>query len=305
MVAAKQLQTSHLPELTNLTPSETEAILRFNAQPTGPTFFAASEIYRRRGDLESSILILELGLESYPSYVSARFMLAKDYVTLRRFNMAQSQLECVLTRQPSHISAWRLKLKLLALTGDFHNIPATLSMLGKFAPDDYFTRKIRVHAAMGEWSSVEKAAKMEISADLGVAPAAEPAPTLVPAAKPAPVDAPAPTPALAPAPAAAPVAIQAAQIESEEVTKLHQEPESQFSQEKSTQLVVTEIAQVVRNYPLFEKLQPFRTAGIRDADTRNNLTLTIATPSPEEKIDKKEKRLQKLRQILERLEKQH
>jgi tetratricopeptide (TPR) repeat protein len=149
-------------ELHNLTGQEREFIKRFESDPTGPAFVAVSDILRKRGFIDESIVVLEDGLRKFPQYHSARAALGKDYFTKGLMRESLEEIGSVLARSPDNLMAQRLRLKLALIFDDRAEAWARLDLLKQLSPDDEFTRMVRGRLAVDDWSSARGALLTEL-----------------------------------------------------------------------------------------------------------------------------------------------
>ncbi|MCA2959473.1 MAG: tetratricopeptide repeat protein [Silvanigrellales bacterium] len=139
-------------ELQGLTTQEKEIIKRFETNPTGPAFVSVSELLRKRGYLEESIVTLEEGLRKFPQYHSARAALAKDYFQKGLMQEAQREVDVVLSKSPDNLMAQRLRLRIALLFEEKGVALEKLNILRQLSPDDEFTRLTREALAFDDWN---------------------------------------------------------------------------------------------------------------------------------------------------------
>jgi len=140
-------------ELHNLSSQESELIKRFEVDPTGPAFVAVSDILRKRGYRDESIVILEEGLKKFPQYHSARASLAKDYFQRGLMREALDEIARVIARSPDNLMAQRLRLRLALVFDERSEAIERLGVLRQLSPDDEFTRMVRDRIAADNWSA--------------------------------------------------------------------------------------------------------------------------------------------------------
>lgn len=139
-------------ELHGLTSQEKEIIKRFEANPTGPAFVSVSELLRKRGYLDESIVILEEGLRKFPQYHSARAALAKDLFQKGLIPEAKKEVDVVLSKSPDNLMAQRLRLRIALLLEEKSVAQERLLLLRQLSPDDEFTRLTREALAFDDWT---------------------------------------------------------------------------------------------------------------------------------------------------------
>ena len=139
-------------ELQGLTTQEKEIIKRFEVNPTGPAFVSVSELLRKRGYIDESIVTLEEGLRKFPQYHSARAALAKDYFQKGLMHEAQREVDVVLLKSPDNLMAQRLRLRIALLFEEKGVALEKLNILRQLSPDDEFTRLTRQALAFNDWS---------------------------------------------------------------------------------------------------------------------------------------------------------
>jgi tetratricopeptide (TPR) repeat protein len=101
--------------MARLTPRE-EAKLRqyedlFRRESHALIFAPLASLYARKFEFQKAVDVLGQGLDIYPSYFSARVLLARCYIAMDDFGAAVSELETVLAADPYNVSA-------LGLLGD-------------------------------------------------------------------------------------------------------------------------------------------------------------------------------------------
>ena len=73
-------------QLSGLTTHEKELIAQFDTDPKATTCVASSDLLRKRGFLDESIILLEDTVKRFPTYIAARVALGKDYYTRGMFS---------------------------------------------------------------------------------------------------------------------------------------------------------------------------------------------------------------------------
>jgi len=104
------------PHLTDDEIRRYEARLAQN--PTSPAFAALAEAYRRAGRTAEAIALCRTGLERFPHYATARFVLAKAHVDQGELEAGRREIEQLLALEPDHEPALRLAVDLCLRQGE-------------------------------------------------------------------------------------------------------------------------------------------------------------------------------------------
>ena len=91
---------------------------RWEAEPSPRLSLELAEEYRRAGDLEEAVAVLETAMESHPEHVAARVALGRYRMELGRFDGARTLLEGVVAEDPTHLVANKALVKLHIAVGD-------------------------------------------------------------------------------------------------------------------------------------------------------------------------------------------
>jgi tetratricopeptide (TPR) repeat protein len=156
-------------QLSGLTPQEKELIAQFENEPKATTCVASSDILRKRGYLDESIVLLEDTVRRFPNYMAARVALGRDYYTRGLFTEAQREIEFALTQTVENLMAQRLQLKISLLNNDIPKIKQAVEVLRALTPMDDFTRAAKEYVDLGDFGSARNMVLAELRR-LGVAP---------------------------------------------------------------------------------------------------------------------------------------
>lgn len=80
---------------------------RVQKDPASIAFAQLAEEYRRSGDYDEAVQVCRTGLETHPTYLSARVTLGRALIELGRFDEAHGELEAVLRSAPENLAAIR------------------------------------------------------------------------------------------------------------------------------------------------------------------------------------------------------
>ena len=80
---------------------------RVQKDPASIAFAQLAEEYRRAGNYEDAIAICRTGLQTHPSYLSARVTLGRALVEVHDLDSAKTELEYVLQHAPENLAAIR------------------------------------------------------------------------------------------------------------------------------------------------------------------------------------------------------
>ncbi len=89
----------------NISPRIEELQKKLDKDPDSKIFLPLAEEYRKSGMLEEAITICQEGLEKHPNYVSARVVLGRAYMDLKRTIEAQAEFEEVISKIPDNLKA--------------------------------------------------------------------------------------------------------------------------------------------------------------------------------------------------------
>jgi tetratricopeptide (TPR) repeat protein len=156
-------------QLSGLTAPEKELIDQFEKEPKATTCVASSDILRKRGYLDESIVLLEDTVKRFPSYMAARVALGKDYFSRGMFGDSQREIEIALNQTIENLMAQRLQLKLALLNNDIPRCKQAVEVLRALTPMDDFTRAAKEYVDMGDFGSARNMVLAELR-KLGVAP---------------------------------------------------------------------------------------------------------------------------------------
>ncbi|NBO37864.1 hypothetical protein EBU99_04695 [bacterium] len=140
-------------QLSGLTPQEKELIEQFEKDPKATTSVACSDILRKRGYLDESIVLLEDTVKRIPTYMAARVALGRDYYTRGMFNESQREIETALQHSIENLMAQRLQLKLALLNNDNSRSLQAVEVLRALTPMDDFTRAAKEYVDLGDFAS--------------------------------------------------------------------------------------------------------------------------------------------------------
>jgi tetratricopeptide (TPR) repeat protein len=204
--------------MARLTPRE-EAKLRqyedlFGRESHALIFAPLASLYARKFEFQKAVDVLRRGLDIYPSYFSARVLLARCYIAMDDFGSAVGELENVLGADPYNVSALGLLGDEMRNRGRLAEARDHYLKILEFEPDnEEFAYKLELLNTLLEGSPFAREAEApEAEAEIAEAPAPEiielpPEPETVEAA---------PAPAEAEPEAALPLEEELAAVEEEE-----------------------------------------------------------------------------------------
>jgi hypothetical protein len=144
------------------TPSESEVMKRFEQNPSGPGFVSIADMLRKRGYLDESTAVLEDGVARFPSYFSAQASLAKNYFQKGLFQKSLDFIQIVLAKSPDNLMAQRLRLRLSVFFNEQDVALSRIEILKRLAPDDEFTKQIRISLEQGLWEQCPSILELEL-----------------------------------------------------------------------------------------------------------------------------------------------
>jgi tetratricopeptide (TPR) repeat protein len=99
---------------------------RLTREPSSQAYAALAEAYRRAGRVDEAVSLCREGIERYPMYSTARFILAKALLDRGDVDAARSEVERFLQGEPDHEPALRLlaecALRLADPAGALHHL---------------------------------------------------------------------------------------------------------------------------------------------------------------------------------------
>jgi tetratricopeptide (TPR) repeat protein len=113
---------------------------RLAREPSSQAHAALAEAYRRSGRVDEAIALCRRGLEQYPGYSTARFILAKALLDKDDPSGARAEVERFLEREPEHEPALRLAAECALRLADPSGALGHLERLGTLDPDDRATQ---------------------------------------------------------------------------------------------------------------------------------------------------------------------
>ncbi len=142
-------------QLSGLTTHEKELIAQFDTDPKATTCVASSDLLRKRGFLDESIILLEDTVKRFPTYIAARVALGKDYYTRGMFSESQREIEFALSHTVENLMAQRLQLKLALLRDNADMARQAVDVLRTLTPMDEFTRAAKEYVDIGDFASAK------------------------------------------------------------------------------------------------------------------------------------------------------
>jgi tetratricopeptide (TPR) repeat protein len=109
---------------------------RLAREPGSQAYAALAEAYRRAGRGEEAVALCRQGLERYPEYTTARFVLAKALLDGDEVEAAGVEFEQFLEREPDHEPALRLAAECALRSADPRRALAHVRRLAGLDPDD-------------------------------------------------------------------------------------------------------------------------------------------------------------------------
>src|SRR5437867_2654728 len=91
-----------------LSPRISDLSKRLQREPSSRVFLELAREYHASGNLEEAVRVCRDGLQRHPSYHSARVLLGRSLIDLRRFAEARPEMEKVVQQAPDNLLARRL-----------------------------------------------------------------------------------------------------------------------------------------------------------------------------------------------------
>lgn len=109
---------------------------RLAREPSSQAYAALAEAYRRAGRLGEAVRVCRQGIERYPAYSTARFVLAKALLDREEVQEARAEVERFLQVEPDHEPALRIAAECALRLADPPAALGYLRRLGVLDPDD-------------------------------------------------------------------------------------------------------------------------------------------------------------------------
>jgi tetratricopeptide (TPR) repeat protein len=109
---------------------------RLAREPGSQAYAALAEAYRRAGRSEEAVALCRQGLERYPAYATARFVLAKALLDRDDVEAARGELAQFLEGEPDHEPALRLAAECALRQADPQGALGLVRRLAALDPDD-------------------------------------------------------------------------------------------------------------------------------------------------------------------------
>jgi tetratricopeptide (TPR) repeat protein len=113
---------------------------RLAREPSSQAYAALAEAYRRGARLDEAIRVCRQGLERYPTYSTARFVLAKALLDGDQVSEARIEVERFLQAEPDHEPALRIAAECALRLADPRAALGHLRRLGVLDPEDRATQ---------------------------------------------------------------------------------------------------------------------------------------------------------------------
>jgi predicted regulator of Ras-like GTPase activity (Roadblock/LC7/MglB family)/Flp pilus assembly protein TadD len=143
--------------------------------PDSMVFVQLADAYRRAGDLEQSIAVCQQGLERHPTYTTARSILGRNYLDLKKLDEAEAEFRQIEVADPENIMAHRMLGQIYLQKGQFADAISRQQRVLALDPDDSTAQELLQQAL--------QAAKQAEQAPAASAPAPAPAAASAPAAE--------------------------------------------------------------------------------------------------------------------------
>ncbi len=113
---------------------------RLTREPSAQAFAALAEAYRRAGRTDEAVARCRDGLARYPSYSTARFVLAKALLDAGDLTGARAEIERFIEGEPDHEPALRMAGECALRLGDPRGALRHLRRLNVLDPQDRVTQ---------------------------------------------------------------------------------------------------------------------------------------------------------------------
>jgi len=118
----------------NISPRIEELQKKLDRDPDSNIFLPLAEEYRKSGMLEEAITICQEGLTKHPNYVSARVVLGRAYMDLKRMIEAQAEFEEVISKIPDNLTANKYLGDIYFLQGNLKSALERYQTVASVAP---------------------------------------------------------------------------------------------------------------------------------------------------------------------------
>jgi len=109
---------------------------RLTREPSSQAFAALAEAYRRASRIDEAIELCRTGLARYPTYSTARFVLAKALLDHGDLAAAREEVERFIQSEPDHEPALRIAVECALRAGDPRAAVAHARRLAVLDPQD-------------------------------------------------------------------------------------------------------------------------------------------------------------------------
>ncbi|MDH5405724.1 MAG: tetratricopeptide repeat protein [Candidatus Aminicenantes bacterium] len=105
----------------NISPKIEQLQKKLDKDPDSKIFLLLAEEYRKSGMQEEAIAVCQEGLEKHPNYTSARVVLGRAYMELKKMLEAQAEFEEVISKIPDNLVANKFLGDLYFMQGNLNS----------------------------------------------------------------------------------------------------------------------------------------------------------------------------------------
>jgi len=120
----------------NISPKIEELQKKLDKDPDSKIFLPLAEEYRKSGMPEEAIAICQEGLKKQPNYMSARVVLGRAYMELKKMIEAQAEFEEVISKIPDNLMANKYLGDIYFMQGNLKNAVERYQMVIRLDPSN-------------------------------------------------------------------------------------------------------------------------------------------------------------------------
>ncbi|MFB0518943.1 MAG: tetratricopeptide repeat protein [Acidobacteriota bacterium] len=105
----------------NISPKIEQLQKKLDKDPDSKVFLLLAEEYRKSGMQEEAIAVCQEGLKKHPNYTSARVVLGRAYMELKKMLEAQAEFEEVISKIPDNLIANKFLGDIYFMQGNFNS----------------------------------------------------------------------------------------------------------------------------------------------------------------------------------------
>lgn len=120
----------------NISPKIEQLQKKLDKDPDSKIFLLLAEEYRKSGMQEEAIAVCQEGLKKHPNYTSARVVLGRAYMELKKMLEAQAEFEEVISKTPDNLMANKFLGDLHFMQGNLNSALERYQVVIRLAPSN-------------------------------------------------------------------------------------------------------------------------------------------------------------------------